>query len=383
MIFHICLFIIIFAFLVVLNYPLLTIVFGAKRKLDFSSVKTFPRVSILKPIKNSDDELEHNLETFFQLDYPDFEIIFGIDSGEEKTYGILDKLKTKYPKIDVKIIPVGQKKVLNPKVETLMAISKDCSGMLYWISDANTRVENDTLKNLVHEYATRGAKIVFSPVRGMGSKTFGSIVENAYLSFYVSGNIIGAWKYIKKPVIIGKSMLVEKAALERLGGFEHFKQFLAEDQVMGDTFRKNNMIVSTNLTWITNFNSHSSLRSFCSRISRWAKMRYRVSKFFYLGEIFSYPVGLSLIFMIFLGSEGIYLFAGSVVLKVFLEYLNFFFIDTYDRRKLWVILMFPFCVLTKDVLMFFIYFLPFFNSRVTWRGKHINIGKDSKIFIEG
>ena len=383
MLFNICLSIIFLTFIVIVNYSIVTIMFRGKRKINLTPAQKLPRVSILKPIKNSDDELEHNLETFFLLDYPDFEIIFGIDSTLEKTDQTLERLKLKYPGVRVQIIPVGEEKLLNPKVETLMAIEKYCSGALYWISDANTRIEKDTLRYLVDEYIKNGSKIVFSPVRGMGSRTFGSIIENAYLSFYVSGNIIAGWKYIKKPLIMGKSMLVEKAALLGLGGFDYFKQFLAEDQMMGDTFRRNNLHISTNLTWITNFNSHSTIRSFCSRISRWAKMRYHISKLFYLGEIMSYPIGLSLVFLLILGTKGLYLFFGSIILKVFFEYLNFFFVNTYDRKKLWVILAFPFCVVIKDLLMFFIYFLPFFNSRVTWRGKHINIGKHSKIFIEG
>ena len=340
MLFNVCLSIIIFTFLVILNYTVVTIMFRGKKKLSLTPALKLPRVSILKPIKDSDDELEHNLETFFLLDYPDFEIIFGIDSTQEKTDQTLERLKLKYPHIKVQIVPVGEQKVLNPKVETLIAIEKYCSGALYWISDANTRVEKDTLRNLVDEHIRDGSKIVFSPVRGMGSKTFGSIIENAYLSFYVSGNIIAGWKYINKPLIIGKSMLVEKAALGTLGGFNYFKQFLAEDQVMGDTFRRHNLRVSTNFTWITNFNSHSTIRSFCSRISRWAKMRYHVAKLFYLGEIMSYPIGLSLVFMFFLGSKGPYLFLGSIIVKVIFEYLNFFFINTYDRKKLWVIWLF-------------------------------------------
>ncbi len=382
MLFYICLSIIAFTFLVQINYPILTFIFRGRRKLDFTNISSFPKVSILKPIKNSDDELGHNLETFFLLDYPDFEIVFGLDSIEEKTDLVIENLRKKYPNVKVKIVPVGKEKLLNPKVETLIAIEKECAGELYWISDSNTRAETVTLKNLVHEYITKGSKIVFSPVKGMGSKTLGSIIENSYLSYYVSGNIIGAWEYIRKPVIIGKSMLVEKKALDGLGGFEYFKQFLAEDQVMGDIFRKHKLPVSSNLTWITNFNSHSTVVSFCSRISRWCKMRYHVSKFFYIGEILSYPIGLSFIFSLFLGSDGLYLFAGSIILKVFFEYINFFAINTYDRKKLWIVAVFPFCVILKDILMLVIYFLPFFNGRVTWRGKHIRIGKETKIFVE-
>ncbi|MCX5782196.1 MAG: glycosyltransferase [Elusimicrobia bacterium] len=375
--------IIIFSFLIWMNYTVLTVFFRKPRRLDFGNAKLFPKVSILKPIKHSDDELGNNLETFFLLDYPNFEIIFGIDSIEDETDRIIENLRKKYPKVSIKIVPVGKGKILNPKVETLISMEKESSGSVFWISDSNTRVEKDTLKNLIHEYVTKNSKIVFSPVRGMGSKTAGSVIENAYLSFFISGNIIGAWEYLRIPIIIGKSMLVEKAALSNLGGFEYFKQFLAEDYVMGNTFYKNNIYISTNHVWITNFNSHSSIKSFCSRISRWAKMRYHLEKLMYMGEIFVNPIGLSIISIIFLGSKGVTLLLGAVLFKIVLEYLNFFAVNIYDRKNIWVILILPFCVVLKDILLLFIYFIPFFSSRVVWRGKHIKIGRESKIFIEG
>ena len=38
---------------------------------------SLPKVTVLKPVHGMEPRLEQNLETFFQQDYPDFEIIFG------------------------------------------------------------------------------------------------------------------------------------------------------------------------------------------------------------------------------------------------------------------------------------------------------------------
>ncbi len=382
MIYTICLSLILFSCAVTLSYFVLTILSSRKKKLWFGSSTRLPRVSILKPIKHGDDELAENLESFFRLDYPDFEMIFGIDSIEEETDAVIEDLRKRYPQVPVSVVPVGKEKILNPKVETLIAMEKHASGQLYWISDANTRAEPDTLRNLVHEHIVNGSKIVFSPIRGMGARTFGSMMENAYLNFYISGNILGSWLFIKRPVVVGKSMLVERASLAGLGGFEYFKQFLAEDYVMGKRFSQNNLYVSTNSVWITNINTASTISEFCARISRWSKMRFHVEKAVYAGEQLSTPVGLALLSCLVLGANGLELLGWVLLYKIVLEYINFFVVNKLDRTKWRSIVLFPACVVLKDLIVFVIYFIPFFNAKVIWRGKHIRIGADSKIFVE-
>ena len=74
------------------------------------SEKCLPGVSILKPLVNSaDPSLFANLETFFTLDYPKYEIIFCVqDSEDTRLKMYIESLKLKYPTIQSKVsIRVG------------------------------------------------------------------------------------------------------------------------------------------------------------------------------------------------------------------------------------------------------------------------------------
>jgi hypothetical protein len=253
-------------------------------------------------------------------------------------------------------------------------------GDMYWVIDANVRVEKNTLKKLVHEYVFNDSKIIFSPVRASGSRSIGSMIENSYFNFFLSGSVISAWKMFKQQIVIGKSILIEKDTLDLFGGFSYFKDYLAEDYMMGETYIQSKIPISSNFTWVTTVSQTATIRSFFSRIERWAKLRYHLKFHFYLLELMLHPIILALVFGSLLGGKkGIALFGSVVGLKILLEYLNFLALNKEDRKKIRVILLMPFCILMKDILLFIAYFSPYFSSTVKWRDGKIRIGKNTLI----
>lgn len=370
------------SFVLLTIYTVHTVQYRDGGRKEMLCPATYPKVSILKPVKSIDDNLEQNLESFYSLNYPRYEIIFGVDSLSDDVVCLLQKMKQKYYPIATKIVETGTKKRMNPKIDTLAKMAAECDGDLYWVSDSNTRVMPDTLRKLTAEYTATGAKIVFSPILGSGGKTFGSIMENAYLNLFVSGNIISAWKCFHKPIIVGKSMLIEKMTLNDLGGFEHFREYLAEDYCMGEIYMHRHLPVATNYTWITNYNSKTTIKEFCGRVSRWAKMRYHIDTKYYLMEILANPLFIALVFAFLLGRNGIRLLVASFIVKTILEYINLCLINKEDRENDWILAIYPIVIILKDLLLGIIYFVPFVSSTVCWRGRKIAIGRKSRI-IEG
>ncbi len=363
-------------------YTFFTIKYREKEVKEVNLAGHYPTVSILDTIRNTDDSLGKNIESLFQVDYPNFEILFGVDSEDDPVIKTIKALQTQYAHVVSKIVITGHSSTENPKVSKLMVMEDFAEGQLFWVCDLNIRVEKDTLRKLVKEYNEKDSKIVFSPIRATGSHTLGSIVENAYFNHFLSGSVLTAWKLFKKQIIVGKSILVEKNTLGRFGGFSYFKNYLAEDYMMGATYTQCKIPISTNCTWVTSFNSCGSVKSFYNRMVRWSKLRYHLEFHFYILEILLNPIPLALIFSLLLRNQsGFALFAGSLFFKIMLEYLNFFFINRNDKKKMRIVLLFPLAILLKDTILFLVYFAPFFGSSVDWRGGKISIGKDTLISL--
>ncbi|MCR4409498.1 MAG: glycosyltransferase [Candidatus Saccharicenans sp.] len=340
----------------------------------------YPPVSILKPIRGVEDDLEANIESFYRLDYPVYEILFAFDDWEDKAIEIIRKVSENYPRIRTKILAPGHNPTENPKIHKLDFMEKQSYGRLLWVADANVRVEAGTLRCLVDEYLTKGARLIFSPIMGTSSRTFASLMENTSLNFFTSGNVITLWKLFSIPVVMGKSMLIDRLALKTFGGFKYFQDYLAEDYLIGKSFQESGFKISTNFTWVANISQQASFKSFYRRMARWARLRYLLNRPAYVSEILLNPVILSLSALAVSAGRFWELLLLVAAGKILLEYLNFLAVNMPDRSRLINHLLFPLMVVVKDVIFFVAYLTPFFNTSVDWRGGRIRVGRNSLIY---
>ncbi|CAF5211166.1 unnamed protein product, partial [Rotaria magnacalcarata] len=59
-----------------------------------------PGVSIIKPLTGIDANLYENLKTFFNLQYPRYEILFCVQEHDNELIDIIERLREQYPRVD-------------------------------------------------------------------------------------------------------------------------------------------------------------------------------------------------------------------------------------------------------------------------------------------
>lgn len=62
-----------------------------------------PGISIIKPLMGVDENLLENLQTFFVMDYPIYEILFCVQDSTDAAINFVKHLMEKYPSVDAKL----------------------------------------------------------------------------------------------------------------------------------------------------------------------------------------------------------------------------------------------------------------------------------------
>lgn len=242
----------------------------------------WPFVTILKPLKGIDFGLIENLESFFHLDYPCYEVIFSVASMEDPVGEIVRNLFKKYPKVRAKLVCQPAKLGPNPKINNLSRAYHEALSDLVLISDSNIRVKPDYLKRLIPDMAPT-VGVITAVVAGTCPQGIGGWLEASYLNTFFN-----RWMFLSKmfgfPSVIGKSMLFRKSTLKRAGGLEVLGRYIAEDYMAGHVVMKLDLSVELMRNPISQFIGKYSFQDFWQRHLRWGRIRKSIAPLAFLIE---------------------------------------------------------------------------------------------------
>lgn len=365
--------VIIFGILYSLQLMIITDVQLNKLSTKVTSYQLHP-ISILKPLKGVDDNLEDNLSSFFTLDYPEYEILFGINSHDDPAIAVIKKLMKRFPKITAKLIVGSSGNYLNPKINNLNNIVFHTNYEYLLISDSNIKVDPDYLRNNIKLMALPNAGLVTSTIKGSGAKNLGSIFENIHLNTFVAGSVFLISNVFGFPIVIGKSMLIKKEVLNKINGFKAFADYLAEDQLIGKEVKKAGYKIYHSSNIINNVNIQWSIKRFLNRHIRWALIRKKLNIFHYTAEILANPIMVAFLYMIihFNYKSMAIFFVISTIKTIFDNHM----LNSFNADGKWYHrLLIP----VKDIIIGLIWFIPFVNNKIEWRGNTFFISKGTHL----
>jgi ceramide glucosyltransferase len=339
--------------------------------------QSYPPISVIKPLKGLEDNLFGNLESFCVQDYPEYEVIFSLQDENDPAYKVARKIKEKFADKPISIVIEKGRHGFNPKVNNLFSAYWSSRYSMILISDSNVMVATDYLRTIVKPMENPEVGLVCNLIEGIGGKTLGSIFENLHLNSFILGNMCFLDKYLRIPCVVGKSMLMRKTDLEAIGGLASVKDVLAEDHFIGEKIREQGQRVVLSNYLVHNVNEYWNLRKFINRHVRWGKMRWKIGGMKYLLELTINPVFTACLPLLLLGptEKTLSVLALVCLIKIIGDLYLGRMISTPMHPLIY--LLSP----IKDFLVGLIWFVPFADDTVTWRGNRYLMGKDTKLSL--
>ncbi|MES2963149.1 MAG: ceramide glucosyltransferase, partial [Bdellovibrionota bacterium] len=262
------------------------------RQIATADPARFKPISILKPLKGTDPGLRENLRSFFEIEYPSFELVFSIADPADPAREIIVEMQRLFPEVRSHLV-VGSVEVgANPKVNNLIKSFDLAQHDWVLISDSNVRVNPDYLKRLALQF-DENVGVLTAVVRGSHADTFGGRLEATFLNTFYA-----RWMYLAfafdEPIVLGKSMLLQRSVARRFGGFKTLARYLAEDYMAGEAMQKLGFRIELLDDPVSQPLSGYRFDDFWKRHVRWGRIRKSQAPILFLFEplLTSIPSGL-------------------------------------------------------------------------------------------
>jgi len=177
-----------------------------------------PPVTIFKPVHGIEERLERNLESFFQQDYPAYEIIIGARSADDPAIKLAERLRARYTQVKSRIVISGPPEWPNAKVFTLDKMIPLSENVFYVVSDSDVRVEPDFLRSVIPPLFDRRLGLVTCLYRGEPSADFWSSLEALGMSVEMPSGVVMADMLEGIRFALGPAVALRRDALDAIGG---------------------------------------------------------------------------------------------------------------------------------------------------------------------
>jgi ceramide glucosyltransferase len=233
-----------------------------------------PALTLLKPLHGDEPGLEAHLATFFEQDYPEFEILFCARSPEDAGLATARRVAARYPNIPAKFLSTGgQPDWINAKAASMEHMLAESAYEILVISDSDVRVTPDYLRAVALPFADAQVGGMCCLYRGVAAPKSASGIglwarlEAVGMSVEMTAGVLVARAMEGMQFVLGPTMAFRRDTIRRMGGFGVTADYCADDFVLGnETFKLGQTVVL----------SHHAIDHMVINSSFWSSMKHQV-----------------------------------------------------------------------------------------------------------
>lgn len=333
-------------------------------------------VSILKPLHGLDEGLEENLRSFFEQDYPAFELLFAAREASDPALALVERLRASYPAVPVRTFVTGEPPYPNAKVWSLEIMMREAAHDLLVMSDSDIRVTPEMLKVIAAEFQDGKTAVATCPYRAVAGDSLWSRLEAAGMNTEFWGGCLTA-RLVEGGVhfAVGPTIAARRRVIEEIGGWPTLSQYLAEDFVLGQfaSARGHGVILSSYVIE-HRIGTQAMGPNFAHRL-RWNRSTRRSRPAGYVGQVFTNPLPLAVL-LVAVQTQWWPLLAVTAVLRaVAAAEISAGVLKERNALQNWWL------VPVQDLLSFAFWLAGFFGNTIVWRGRTYRLESDGRFTL--
>ena len=213
--------------------------FGIRHRREQKLETEFvPPVSVLKPLHGTEPGMERNLQSFFEQDYPNFELLFCARQESDAGLQLARAVGARYPQVRARYVTCGEPvpQFHNAKVFSLEKLDSVAQYDDFVTSDADVRVEPHYLRHMVQYLRNPDVALASCVYIGTAQEDAGlaSELDAVGKSVEMTSGVLVADMIEGTKFALGATMAVRRQSFQAVGGFSELGQFYADDFVLGN-----------------------------------------------------------------------------------------------------------------------------------------------------
>ncbi len=354
---------------------------GRNQQFVADKLTSLPPVSVLKPVHGLEARLKENIESFFQQDYPDFEILFAADSEDDAALGVVREVCARNQQIRSRIIINGRPPWPNPPAYSFARMTEVAAHDILVTSDSDVEVAPNYLCEIVPPMLDPRVGMLTCLYRGKNAGGFWSGLDAIGMSVEMSAGVVTANFLEGMKFGLGPTIVARKDSVEKIGGYRVLGEYFSNDFVIGNLIEKAGYRVILSRHVIDHVVPPMTFRRMWERQVRWAKgTRWsRPKGHFGTGFVFAMPYGI-LGFLAATAIGNIWLGAallGAAIVNRVVETLAIGWGVVRDPRARSAPWLYP----LRDLLGFAVWCASYVGKRAVWRDSRYELVEGGKIVL--
>lgn len=252
-------------------------------------------ISVLKPLYRDEALLEEALASACAQDYPQFQVVFGVQDAADPALAAVWRLCARFPGCDIAVVVDDSAPGANRKVANLTNMLAAAKHEILVIADSDVHAAPDYLRRIAAALAQPGIGLVTTLYAGLPANATlaARMGARAITHGFLPGALLA--RAMGRRDALGATMALRHATLAAIGGFTALRDHLADDNVLGRKVASLGLDIALAATVPATTVPETRVADLFRHELRWGRTIRAIAPLAFAASAAQYPLGWALL----------------------------------------------------------------------------------------